>query len=127
MTKDLTPFDKPPAEDWIEPELVDDGSGSRARRRGPDRAAPERDAGTGGVPPAGGLLYEAFARLKFLFVAAVLLISFALVALGAVLTSTLIGAVIGIPLILLGFAPLWLLFRLFSSGGKKGTYIFRRF
>ena len=127
MTKDLTPSDKPSGEDWIEPELVDDGSASRARRVGPGRDAPELDPGGAGVPPAGGLLYQAFARLKFLFVMAVLLISFALVALGALLTSTLIGAVIGIPLILLGFAPLWLLFRLFSSGGKKGAFIFRRF
>jgi len=71
MTKDLTPSDKPSGEDWIEPELVDDGSASRARREGPGRDAPELDPGGAGVPPAGGLLYQAFARLKFLFVMAV--------------------------------------------------------
>jgi hypothetical protein len=45
---------------------------------------------------------------------------------GAVLTSTIIGAVIGIPLMILGGIVFFLLFKLLTFGSKN-TVIFRRF
>ena len=48
-----------------------------------------------------------------------------LFAAGALLTSTVIGAIIGIPLMLLGAAVFVLLFKLLASGGAP--IIFRRF
>lgn len=126
MNDNIVPYKKPAGEDFVEPELVDNGEAWRGRRASPAQDGRER-GGASGIPPAAGPLYAIFARLKAVFITAVLLISFGLIFLGAILTSTLIGAVIGIPLILLGFAPLWLLVKFLAAGGKRGTFIFRSF
>lgn len=122
MDDKIVPYKKPAGEDFAEAELVDDGRGWRGARPAHDPGGRES-----GAPPAAGALYSVFARLKALFITVVLLLSFGLIALGALLTSTLIGAVVGVPLMLLGLAPLWLLFRFLLAGGKNGTVIFRRF
>lgn len=126
MGDNIVPYKKPAGEDFAEPELVDDGQAWRGAQAAPEPGGREQDGGPVGAPPAGPL-YAIFARLKAVFITAVLLLSFGLIALGALLTSTLIGAVIGIPLILLGSAPLWLLFRFLLSGRKTGVFIFRSF
>jgi hypothetical protein len=79
------------------------------------------------IPPETNPFYAFFLRVKLVFIAAVLLVSFGLIILGVILTSTLIGAVVGIPLILLGIFPLWFLPKLLVSGKKNNFFVFRRF
>lgn len=100
-------------EDCVEPELVSPGGGPR--REG-FRVPPP-------PPSKPGLL----ARLKGLLAAGLALAGAALFITGALLTSTVIGAIIGIPLLLLGAAAFFLLFKLLSSGATAGTFTFRRF
>ncbi|MBU2573065.1 MAG: hypothetical protein KKH28_03190 [Elusimicrobia bacterium] len=128
MSKHIEPFKKSSGDDYIEPELVNNGSGYKGRH-GETQAAGDRDryGGTARASRETNPFYAAFIKLKFVFTAAVLLVSFGLIVLGAVLTSTLIGAVIGIPLILLGVLPLWLLFKFLTFGGKNKSFIFKRF
>jgi len=101
-------------DDWVEPELLSPGS---ARPRGPEYGQPP-------LPPEKpGLL----ARLKGLLAAGLALVGTALFITGALLTSTVIGAVIGIPLLLLGAVAFFLLFKLLSLGAASKTFTFRRF
>jgi len=102
------------SEECVEPELVSPG-GQGQRTSGP-RPGP--------VPPPQppGLL----TRLKALLAAALALLGFALLVSGALLTSTVIGAIIGIPLILLGALVFYLLFK-FLSLGAVPPVTFRRF
>jgi len=101
-------------DDCVEPELLSPGS---ARPRGPEYGRPP-------LPPEKpGLL----ARLKGLLAAGLALTGAALFITGALLTSTVIGAVIGIPLLLLGAAAFFLLFKLLSLGATSKTFTFRRF
>lgn len=99
-------------EDAIEPELVSPGGHGRAYGQG-GRAAPP--------PPPTGLL----ARFKALLASVLALLGIGLFLLGALLTSTVIGAIIGIPLILLGALLFFLLFKLLASGSSP--IIIRRF
>lgn len=127
MTDSIVPYKKPAGEDCVEPELVDDGRDWRKARTAHGPGGPQ------GIPAGDadgrrpGPLYAFFLRLRAVFIAGLLLLSFGLIAAGALLTSTLIGAVIGIPLILIGLLPLWLLFRFLAAAGKNGALIFRRF
>lgn len=62
-------------------------------------------------------------KLKLLFTAVIGLIALTLIVIGAVLTSTFIGAVLGIPLMLAGGLLIWLLLKalkifLFLNGFK---------
>ena len=95
--------------DVVEAELLDAGGGPR---RGPRGHAPE--------PP--GLL----TRLKLFLAAAVGLAALALFALGALLTSTVIGALVGVPLMLAGAGLFVLLFKLLTLGSGS-SFIIRRF
>jgi hypothetical protein len=104
-------------EEVVEPELL--GPGEHAfRGRGPAGERP------GGFPPPEkpGLL----ARLRMLLAAGLGLLAVGLFMAGALLTSTVIGAIIGIPLMLLAAALFVLLFKLLSFGSKN-TFIFRKF
>lgn len=94
--------------DTVEAELVEPGSPRGARRA----AAPQRP----------GLL----TRLKLFLAAGLGLAAFALFALGAVLTSTVIGALIGVPLMLAGAALFFVLFKLLTLGSGS-SFVIRRF
>lgn len=102
------------SEDCVEPELISPGSSTP--RDGEYRQPPP--------PPARpGLL----ARIKGVLAAGLALLGAALMVTGALLTSTVIGAVIGIPLLLLGAAAFFLLFKLLSLGAASKTFTFRKF
>jgi len=102
-----------PSEDCVEPELLSPGS-----------SGPRPEGHRGPVPPPQppGLL----ARLKAFIAAGLALLGVALVFFGALLTSTVIGAIIGIPLLLLGALVFFVLFKLLASGSPS-PIIFRRF
>ncbi len=102
-----------PAVETVEAELLGPGAGPRRRPEEPFvRPAPEKP----------GLL----TRLKMLIAAGLALLGVGLVFAGALLTSTVIGAVIGIPLLLAGGLVFFLLFKLLSLGAKPAVF-FRRF
>jgi hypothetical protein len=114
-------------DDCVEAEIVSGpgagsqtGGGARTRRERPDDGAPR--PGRSDIP-----FYGLFLRVKFLFVTVGLLAGFALIFLGLILTSTVIGAIIGVPLLILGGLCLWLLFKLLTFGQKTRPVIFRRF
>ncbi len=98
------------AEEVIEPELLSPGAGPR----------PERPAGPPPSPP--GLL----GRLKGALAGVLGLAGAALLLTGALLTSTVIGALLGIPLMLAGAFAFYLLLKLLGSGSRH-TFTFRRF
>lgn len=100
-------------EECVEPELISPGGGPY-RPRG-EEPRPQRQ------PEKPGF----FTRLKMLLAAGLALVGIALFAVGALLTSTVIGAIIGVPLMLLGALFFFLLFKLLASGGAP--IIFRRF
>lgn len=100
------------AEECVEPELLNPGEGPR-------RAGPRQ----GGLPPQKpGLL----ARLTMFAAAALALLAMGLFLSGALLTSTVIGAVLGIPLMLAGALVFFLLFKLLTFGANS-AFVFRRF
>ncbi len=124
---ELETFKNTREDDCVEAEIVSGpgagsqtGGGARTRQGGPDDGAPRQAPSN---IPFSGL----FRRVKFLFLTVGLLTGFAFIFLGLVLTSTVIGAVIGVPLLILGGLCLWLLFKLLSLGQKSGPVIFRRF
>lgn len=118
MNRQVAPYDSPEA-DCIEPEIVSHGPERFDRNENAQRyKGPTAD-----VNP----FYAFFQKIKFIFAAAVVLVSFGLIILGAILTSTIIGAVIGIPLVLVGVFLLWFLFKVLTLGSKPGTFIFKRF
>ena len=100
------------SEECVEPELIRPGGGPR--REEPRFSAPP--------PQQPGLL----TRLKMLLAGGLALLGIGLLFAGALLTSTLIGAIIGIPLLLLGALVFYLLFKLLSFGSNN-TFVFRRF
>ncbi|MFA6435006.1 MAG: hypothetical protein WCW52_09955 [Elusimicrobiales bacterium] len=111
-------FKKPAEDDCVDAEIV---SGPGARREG---------AGDGNAPghkPSALPFYGLFLRLKVLLISAMLLAGVGLIILGLILTSTFIGAIIGIPLLLIGGLLLWLLFKLLTLGQKNQSFVFRRF
>ena len=129
---DLQPFKKATEDDYIEPEIVSGpGSGGDTGDRNGHRSGNRHKRSENYGPPpherSGIPFYGLFLRLKVIFITGILLVSFALIVLGLVLTSTVIGAVIGIPLLLLGGFLLWLLFKLLTFGQKTRPIVFRRF
>ena len=100
------------SEECVEPELISPGGG------------PRREEARFHVPPPQklGLL----ARLKMLLAGGLALLGIGLLFSGALLTSTLIGAIIGIPLLLAGAIVFYLLFKLLSFGSNN-TFVFRKF
>ena len=100
------------SEECVEPELISPGGGPR--REEPRFSAPP--------PQKPGLL----TRLKMLLAGGLALLGIGLFLSGALLTSTFIGAIIGIPLLLLGAIVFYLLFKLLSFGSNN-AFVFRRF
>lgn len=106
------------SEDCVEPELLGPG-GDAFRRRA---SGPGPGPGRGFPPPEKpGLL----TRLRLLLAAGLGLLAVGLFMAGALLTSTVIGAIIGIPLLLAAAALFVVLFKLLSFGSK--TFVFRKF
>jgi len=102
-------------EDCVEPELIHDG---RAYC-GPEARTPRPEAPL-------GWFKSLILRAKMLVAGFLALLGIALFLTGAILTSTVIGAIIGIPLLLAGAIVFFLLFKLLSSGPQQ-TFVFRRF
>ena len=101
-------------QECVEPELISPGGGDfRPRGEEPGERRP---------PEKPGLL----TRLKMLLAGGLALLGIALFVIGALLTSTVIGAIIGVPLMLLGALFFFLLFKLLASGSPS-PIIFRRF
>ena len=115
MKNGYTPALKAEAgEEAIEPEIVSGPmpGGRRARDNGEN--------------PAGQ--FRSFVlRLKIFFSAAVVIMALTLIIIGGVLTSTIIGAVLGIPLILVGVMLIWLLVKALTLGGTRNFFVFKRF
>ncbi|HOW89750.1 MAG TPA: hypothetical protein PL037_05660 [Elusimicrobiales bacterium] len=112
-------------EDCVEAEIVSGPGAGRGAGRTGDRAD---GAGNGtGTPDPAGAFYALFRRVRAMFVGLGLLAGFGLIFLGFILTSTVLGAVIGVPLLILGVICLWLIFKLLSLGAGKGSVVFRRF
>ncbi len=107
------------AEECVEPELL--GPGASPRGQDANGPRPEEVFGAPAAEKPG-----IFTRLKMFLAGLLALIAVGLVIIGAVLTSTIIGAIIGIPLILAGAAVFFLLFKLLTLGGKP-PIVFRRF
>ncbi|OGR41881.1 MAG: hypothetical protein A2X35_11260 [Elusimicrobia bacterium GWA2_61_42] len=100
-------------EECVEPELISPGG------RGPAYERPRPDHAPAEKP---GLL----TRLKMLIAGGLALLAIGLFLSGALLTSTFIGAVIGIPLMLAGAVVFFLLFKLLTFGARS-PIVFRRF
>ncbi|OIO05167.1 MAG: hypothetical protein AUJ51_00260 [Elusimicrobia bacterium CG1_02_56_21] len=102
----------PATTECIEPELISPGSVP------PRREEPRR----GNPPQKPGLL----TRLKILAAGGLAVLGLGLFTVGALLTSTVIGAILGIPLMIAGALAFFLLFRILGSGSAN-TFTFRRF
>jgi hypothetical protein len=120
---EITRFKKTPEDDCVEAEIVS-GPGTSANTEGGfghenyrERPAHNRHRRR---EPVNIPFYGLFLRLKFVFISATLLVSFGLIVLGLILISTFIGAIIGLPLLLLGGILLWLLFKLLTLGQNTG-------
>jgi len=114
MNENYSPALKPGAdEEAIEPEIV---SGPMPLGRGARKDE-----------SLAGRFRSFILRIKMLFSAAIALTALALIIIGAVLTSTFIGAVLGIPLMLAGGLLIWLLFKALTFGKTKNFFVFKRF
>ncbi|MDA8131916.1 MAG: hypothetical protein M0011_10485 [Elusimicrobia bacterium] len=101
-------------EECVEPELISPGgSGYRPRAEETQEQRP---------PEKPGLL----TRVKIMLACGLGLLGAGLFVSGALLTSTVIGAIIGIPLMLAGALVFIVLLKLLASGSKN-TFVFRRF
>ncbi|MBI4656749.1 MAG: hypothetical protein HY746_08405 [Elusimicrobia bacterium] len=103
-------------EDVVEPEIVDDGAPyakSSAENPNPPSFPPLKKGDIGGF----------LIRLKLWLFYGLVLGGIILVIPGFLLVSTIIGAIIGIPLILLGISAIWLAFKILLSG-KKTQFFF---
>ncbi len=99
------------SQECVEPELLSPGG-----------APPwHEEAHTAPALEKPGLL----SRLRMLLVSLLALLGFGLFFAGAILTSTIIGAIIGIPLLIAGAVVFFLVFLL--TFGSKNTVVFRRF
>jgi len=124
---ELQKYKNAPEDDCVEAEIVSGPGAEMGGRAGPGR---REGPGNSGAPRPEAVnipFYGLFQRIRAVFITGALLISFALIFLGLFLTSTVIGAVIGIPLMIAGGVLLWILFKLLTFGQKSGPVIFRRF
>ncbi|MCX5786231.1 MAG: hypothetical protein NTX59_11140 [Elusimicrobia bacterium] len=114
MHRNCTPALKTEAEDdAIEPEIV---------------SSPSRGAHGGQKAGSAMSRFRAFIfKLKLLFAGVIGLVALALIITGAVLTSTVIGAILGIPLMLVGVLLIWLLLNALTFGETKKFFVSRRF
>ncbi len=115
-------------EDFVEAEIIDDGKGSARNRNtsGNRNHAGERNRNrqthsrkTRTNPK------KAFSSIKYRIMGLLLVVGIILTLLGFVLTSTIIGAIIGIPFMILGISLLSLFGKLLFS--KKNPAIFKTF
>jgi len=100
-------------DDAIEPEIVS----------GPSQGAHRRHKPVGAMARFRAFIF----KLKMFFTAAIGLVALALILTGAVLTSTVIGAVLGIPLMIAGAVLIWLLLKALTLDKTKNIFITRRF
>ncbi|PIS46864.1 MAG: hypothetical protein COT17_06405 [Elusimicrobia bacterium CG08_land_8_20_14_0_20_51_18] len=98
-----------PGKDYVEAELLDEKY--YGERNGPGYGRGENPS-----PPENGNIFirtlDKARKTVFVFL---LTVSFLLIVLGSVLSLTFIGAIIGIPLILLGIFTLFIAIKLFSG------------
>ncbi|HBA59679.1 MAG TPA: hypothetical protein DCZ92_02420 [Elusimicrobia bacterium] len=107
---------KPSAEEpAIEAELVSNGPGDNGRYEDPGQTFTP-------PPEARGVL----TRMKAFVGGMLALFGAGLLIVGALLTYTVIGAIIGIPMMLAGAAALYLFFKLMASG-PGNIRVFRNF
>ena len=111
MSKNYTPALKTEADDdAIEPEIVS----------GPSRGS----YGSHKAKSPMGRIRAFIFKIKVFFAVAIGLIALTLIIIGAVLTSTVIGAVLGIPLMLFGVFLIWLLLKVLTLGSKENFVVF---
>ena len=129
---ELQSFKKTADDDCVEAEIVS-GPGiggasgpATGRHTGPsyNRA---KSYQAPGPEPSNIPFYGLFVKLKYLVITATALLSFGLIVVGMILTSTVIGAIIGIPMLLIGGFLIWLLFKFLGKGQKGQPFIFHRF
>ena len=129
---DMQPFHKNADDDCVEAEIVSGpGSGAPsgsagARRTGTRRAGPANYASPP-PEPSNIPFYGLFVKLKFIVITATVLLSLGLLIVGMILTSTIIGAILGVPMLLLGGFLIWVLFKFLGKGQKNQPFIFHRF
>ena len=99
----------------IEPEIV--SGGARC-----EDIPPCRDARETFSPPKADI----WLKLKFFAAAALAFAGLCLAGLGLLLTWTVIGALIGLPLLAGGLLLLWLAFQVLAGGGVKTVRFVRR-
>jgi len=132
LRMELEKFKKTADDDCVEAEIVSGpGIGGASdpadgRPTGPSyhRA---KNYGAPDPEPSNIPFYGLFVKLKYLVIIATVLLSFGLIVVGLILTSTVIGAIIGVPLLLIGGFLIWLLFKLLGKGQKNQPFIFHRF
>lgn len=117
------PYKKPENEEFIEAEIVDDGkSSSRHQKTSRDRSYGNERKHSARTRSN---TEKAFSSIKFKIMGLLLVVGIVLTLFGFVLTSTIIGAIIGIPFMILGISLLSLFGKLLFS--KKNPAIFKTF
>ena len=115
-------------EDFVEAEIVDDGKSS-ARKSNASRNKTYRDNRNHTGKPRSHRTRlnpeKAFSSMKYKIMGLILVVGILLTLFGFVLTSTIIGAIIGIPFMILGISLLSLFGKLLFS--KKNPAIFKTF
>ncbi|MCG2724685.1 MAG: hypothetical protein L6420_00280 [Elusimicrobia bacterium] len=107
--QEIKSYKKPDNEDYIEAEIVDDGKNSA---RSGNHARKNRQNGARSNPE------KAFSLIKYKIMGLILVVGIIFTLFGFVLTSTIIGAIIGIPFMLLGISLLSLFGKLLFSKNK---------
>jgi hypothetical protein len=127
IQKETKPYQKPADDNFVEAEIVDDGkNSSRNKNTSKDRIYNsdrnnKRKTRTGTSRSS----KKAFSAMKYKIMGVILVVGIALTLFGFILTSTIIGAIIGIPLMILGISLLSLFGKLLFS--KKNPAIFKTF
>jgi len=114
----------------VEAEVVYNGGDRTGRERGGfssgrSGGAEEAESAAAGLKGT-SFIASALRRFSIAIGSVIALIGFAITALGVILTSSVIGAVIGVPLIIIGVFLLAVAFRLFFFRSGN-TVIFRKF
>ena len=123
IQKETRPYQKPANDDFMEAEIVDNGkSSSHNRKTSRDRIYNNERKHSGGTRSNPE---KAFASIKYKIMGLLLVVGITLTLFGFVLTSTIIGAIIGIPFMILGISLLSLFGKLLFS--KKNPAIFTPF
>ncbi len=127
IQKETKPYQKPSDDNFVEAEIVDDGKSSSrnqntSRDRTSNRERNNKRRTRAGTPRSSK---KAFSIMKYKIMGVILLVGIVLTLFGFLLTSTIIGAIIGIPFMILGISLLSLFGKLLFS--KKNPAIFKTF